>query len=387
MRSRRPHEPGRAALLLAAVFLLLTGSAAYAAPPTDDDCLACHDDPKQSRLKESIHGQAGLACTDCHADLAKVVEFPHAEKLEPPACTSCHEDAGKAWQASVHGEAKAGRPLAQCADCHGGHDVLPAADKASKSNHFNVPATCERCHAQGKYAQAMRSYEDSIHAKALKGSGLVVAPNCSSCHGAHDVLRVANPAAKVHSANVPATCGTCHEGIRQTYEQSVHWARVQEGRRAAVCSDCHSSHGIGLTNVAAWRLDVVRECGTCHEARIRTYRDGFHGKVTKLGYERVATCSDCHGNHDIRPGSDPGSRVNAANRAATCARCHPGATPSFAEYNPHADPEDPESGLILHYTARFMKLLLIGVFSFFGLHTLLWLTRSLRQRAAHTEGK
>jgi hypothetical protein len=34
---------------------------------------------------------------------------------------------------------------------------------------------------------------------------------------------------------------------------------------------------------------------------------------------------------------------------------------------------------ILYYTRVFMQLLLAGVFGFFGLHTLLWLLRSLKE--------
>jgi hypothetical protein len=38
---------------------------------------------------------------------------------------------------------------------------------------------------------------------------------------------------------------------------------------------------------------------------------------------------------------------------------------------------------VYHYAALFMDWLLIGVFGFFGIHTLLWFLRSLRERLAH----
>jgi hypothetical protein len=38
---------------------------------------------------------------------------------------------------------------------------------------------------------------------------------------------------------------------------------------------------------------------------------------------------------------------------------------------------------MLSITAQFMKMLLLGVFSFFGLHTALWLGRGMQQKAAH----
>ncbi len=42
---------------------------------------------------------------------------------------------------------------------------------------------------------------------------------------------------------------------------------------------------------------------------------------------------------------------------------------------------------LLYYTRLFMVWLLIGVFSFFGLHTLLWLLRSLKEVREHRAGR
>ena len=64
-------------VVLAASFAL--AATASAKPPTDDDCLACHSEPAgkgkkapKKALSASVHGEAGLACVDCHADLAKL---------------------------------------------------------------------------------------------------------------------------------------------------------------------------------------------------------------------------------------------------------------------------------------------------------------------------
>ena len=67
-------------LLLVVLFAALAAPVLDAGPaaPTNDDCLTCHEAPA---LFKSVHGEAGLACTDCHADLARTTEFPHAEKL------------------------------------------------------------------------------------------------------------------------------------------------------------------------------------------------------------------------------------------------------------------------------------------------------------------
>ena len=55
-----------------------------------------------------------------------------------------------------------------------------------------------------------------------------------------------------------------------------------------------------------------------------------------------------------------------------------GATVSFAGWDPHANKDDPKRNPVYFYMGQFMKWLLVGVFSFFGIHTALWLYRSLR---------
>jgi hypothetical protein len=390
-----------------ALGLALAGAfagAAQKAPvaPSDADCLACHDDPSARRadgrpllaptsLPASVHGAAGLACVDCHADLARTTDFPHPEKLAPAQCASCHADAVTQYGQGVHAQAlrdKPGSPAANCADCHGAHDILPAKDPASRTHHLSLVRTCGRCH--GDPATIRRGgiaignvaalFQDSIHGRALEKSGLVVAPNCNTCHGHHDIRRAADPASPVFHANVPVTCGRCHEGIRNEYAASVHATAVKAGRPGAVCSDCHTAHGIQAAAVPAWRLAVVKECGTCHQESVRTYRDGFHGQAGALGFERVAACADCHGAHDIQPPSDPRSRISPARRIETCARCHAGANASFVKFDPHANPRDRERSRPVYYTARFMKVLLAAVFTFFGIHTALWFPRSYRER-------
>ncbi|MBI4011436.1 MAG: cytochrome c3 family protein, partial [Candidatus Rokubacteria bacterium] len=146
---------------------------------------------------------------------------------------------------------------------------------------------------------------------------------------------------------------------------------------APVCTDCHTAHQIRRVEAEAWKLEIVRECGTCHAESLRTYRDTFHGQVTALGFTRTARCSDCHGAHTVRPVRDRASMVNPANRVATCRKCHPDANENFARFDPHADPDNPTRNPWLYRAARFMRWLLVGTFAFFGLHTAVWGIRSL----------
>lgn len=410
--------------------------------PSSEDCFACHSDPELSKtgpgghsislfvnqraFQGSVHGF--LECVQCHVE---ATEIPHPESLKKvecancheitlagvhvprggkrPGCTSCHgshairpaqevESAMCAkchtpvvdvYNKSVHGVALARgeREVASCRNCHGAaHDMRSVRDPGSPVYSLNLPRTCGTCHGNPDLAKrhgipvtnAYELYMDSIHGRALARSGLLVAANCSSCHGFHNIRPKEDPTSKVYRVNIPSTCGACHAGVLGMYTESVHGKAVSEGKMAApVCVDCHTAHQIARVETAAWRLEIISECGTCHGESLRTYRDSFHGQVTALGFTRVARCSDCHGSHQILPISDPRSSVAPQNRVATCQKCHPKANENFAQFSPHADPRDKERNPGLYYAARFMNGLMIGVFAFFGIHTSLWLSRSM----------
>ncbi|HSR15896.1 MAG TPA: cytochrome c3 family protein, partial [Gemmatimonadales bacterium] len=181
--------------------------------------------------------------------------------------------------------------------------------------------------------------------------------------------------------NLPRTCGGCHHGIEEQFEESIHSASVSTaGKPLPVCSDCHSAHTIERADASGFRLEIMSRCGRCHEEVARTYFDTYHGKVSQLGYTKTAKCYDCHGAHNILPVSDPRSTLSHDNVVGTCQKCHPGATRRFAGYLTHATHHDPEKYPYLFWTFWGMTSLLVGTFVISGLHTLLWLPRALQMR-------
>jgi hypothetical protein len=60
----------------------------------------------------------------------------------------------------------------------------------------------------------------------------------------------------------------------------------------------------------------------------------------------------------------------------TCRACHEGATAGFAGFQPHADHRDRARYPHVYWSYHLMTLLLIGVFTVFGVHSALWLGRS-----------
>lgn len=357
------------------------------------DCAACHGDATVA-LSTGVHGGAtgktprsAVACSACHG-----THEVRKAAADSAMCSGCHSRQFTQYRESIHGRArqKGDREAATCTSCHGApHAALAKTDPRSPTYHLNLPRTCAQCHGDSDLARrhniqvgaVYQLYMDSIHGRAVTRSGLLVSANCSDCHGAHGIQPSADPSSRVFRKNIPATCGGCHAGVASDYLASIHGQTAgKNGSPAAVCTDCHSAHQIRRVEAAPAQLEVVRECGTCHRESLTTYRDTFHGKVTGLGYTRAAKCADCHGSHTIQPASNPMSKVSSTNIVSTCRQCHPGATWRFAQFHPHANPEDSTRFPLLHFTSVFMTGLLVGTLSFFGLHTVLWFPRSLIER-------
>lgn len=352
------------------------------------DCLSCHGDKTMQDteghsasvdgdvFKASIHGT--LSCSDCHKD---VKEFPHANKPAPVKCETCHSDQAAAIAGSVH----ASTGWHSCTSCHGNaHAIMPKDNPHSAVYPLNIPKTCGGCHANETLAKKYHlqnvysTYMDSIHGYAVSKEGLLVAANCTSCHGSHGILSHNDPKSTTARANVPATCGACHGGVKDEYFAGIHATLVANGDSTApVCTDCHTAHAILQPTEATFRMQTTPICGSCHKEQLATYRDTFHSQLGLLGgYVETARCWDCHDAHRILPVSDPHSPIAQANLVKTCGKCHANANASFVQYQPHANPRDRKRSPALYYTRLFMNTLLWGVIGFFSLHTVLWFIRS-----------
>jgi cytochrome b subunit of formate dehydrogenase len=401
--ANRPHPILKRLRLTALAFLLLPATVFAADKLKNADCLDCHTDPSNKRtvnghaeamalfptngFAKSVHSE--LDCIDCHDSVKEMV---HDKITSPPNCTGCHEKEAKEYATSIHGMSHnmGASGAAQCWDCHGSHEIVPVKHSDSPVFKMNLPATCAKCHSntnltkeyQIEFPEAANQYMDSIHGNALLKMGLIVAPSCDDCHGVHNIKRSVDRDSPINHANIAKTCGKCHVGIEETYDKSIHGQLLAKGdQRGPVCIDCHSAHEIVNPTGNNFKAISDERCGKCHEDRLEGYRDTYHGKAMALGRPNsapeVAACYDCHGFHDVLPPSNPASHLSTNNILATCQKCHPGATAKFTEYRPHANPLDKKNYPLLHVVFLAMTGLLIGTFSFFGLHTLAWLVRAV----------
>lgn len=300
------------------------------------DCATCHSDAVDA-LQTSIHGRpvfteisGKAACQTCHGPAHQIMpQDDPASRVGPTriamTCAQCHaspEIAKRtgmhliqplaAYNASVHAQAiREGKPAADCASCHGSHDILPAADAASQVNHQRVPSTCGECH--GEIAKAFAA---SVHGQAAT-RGMREAPVCTDCHGEHRILAPSDPGSPVSATNLPKmTCGRCHGDLRVSEKYGMP-------------------------------ADVVA-----------SFDDSYHGLAGKSGSQTVANCASCHGVHNILPSSDPRSMVSKGRLSQTCGHCHPGAGTKFAIGPVHVVPTN-EAKSPATYWVRLIYLWLI----------------------------
>ena len=369
---------GRLLASLVGVWVALGAGVAVAAPPAglaDAQCLSCHADGKAKikvgaadgesralahtdpkKMAEGVHGR--LACVDCHTDIQDArANHTRAASTKGPDCVSCHE---ALWSGALQDGTAAGK------------DRL------------------------GTVVKNIEAYRKSLHATPDKDDPTRAKAVCADCHASH-TFNVPPKAATQRSAwhqTVPETCGAkCHEDQLETYSGSVHGQKVlKDGEvKAAVCTDCHTAHSVANTSTDHFKLANVRTCGTCHDERLKSYSDTYHGQVNRLGYTYTARCIDCHGSHGILPASDPKSKVHVDNRLKTCQSCHndkkPGmhlATTGFVSFSPHANTHDFAKYPQMYLASKFMVALLFFVFLFFWAHSGLWYYREWKDRR---EGK
>ena len=285
------------------------GYAAARLARADADCLSCHNDPTlQDANGKSDRGRAGtnstpaftacLKCSDCHKDIH---DYPHPDHPAQVHCESCHTDEGARSVPPAVSTAKASDH--PCTSCHGdAHVIVTKTDPQSPVYPLNIPKTCGSCHGNEAMAKKYHLpnvyalYIDSIHGFALGKEGLLVAANCTSCHGSHKILSHTNPQSSTYRTNIPGTCGSCHVGINEQYQKGVHGKAVAAGNTSApVCTDCHTAHGIVEPTSADFRMQSTPICGSCHRDKFTTYRDTFHSQLGLLGgYVETARCWDCH---------------------------------------------------------------------------------------------
>ena len=327
-----------------------------AAPQFDNAvCLGCHGNegfsaPGPDGKERSLHVIAD-----------KFEKSVHAKRL----CVECHKDITE-----IPHKPGTGRKIS-CVQCH--ETLWAQAQKENKTEE----------HARlGVVVEQIEKYMKSVHARPNKEDQSRTNATCYNCHDAHYIFAPGTPGRAEWRLNIPNVCGKCHVEQRKAYEKSVHGDEVlyKKNPKAAVCSDCHTTHDIDSPKKDASKLVITKNCGTCHQDSFATYTSTYHGQVNVLGYAYTAKCFNCHGSHDIQRTDDPKAHVHPNNRLQTCQQCHTNASRGFLTFEPHGNTHDFSRYPQMWVTARFMLLLLAGVFAFFWFHSAVWFYREYKER-------
>lgn len=380
-------------------------------------CTGCHSDfsasdhPRRSfRSKEQYSLKSSLVCRQCHADEQLKKSRIHAALLvksdSSPVCTSCHSahaitalSNGKKYTTekqhclgchsqNLNMKVKSGEtvPLTvdeshlansvhaklSCFDCHFGfsttqHPKREFKDKRSFS--ITQSEACRRCHFD-KYTKTI----ESIH-YTLLSQGNLKAPVCTDCHGAHRIA-----AARVDRSAGVQSCGKCHQEIFATYAASVHGSALMNANNkdVPVCVDCHTAHTIEDATTMHYRDKVPEMCGKCHANKeimkkyglsvnvVNSYLQDFHGVTLKFYKQQknlpdsgtrktIATCTDCHGIHDIIKSGGANATAVKAKLVKRCQKCHAGATDAFPNtWLSHYEPSLTNSPLVFLINLMYM---------------------------------
>jgi len=321
-----------------------------------EGCRSCHQkesEEYQGHGHSLIDSPADIPqCHDCHGDhdiLPANVKLSKVHPVNlPNTCGKCHENLDlttkydilidhpiQIYQNSVHGKATKGGVYvaATCNDCHStgetAHKILSPGYPESSINHFNIPATCGKCH-QG----VEHDFNEGIHGQ-LVARGETDAPVCTTCHGEHGIISPSDPASPVSPTKVAEkTCSPCHEST------------------------------------------VLNEKYGLPGGRLTTFIDSYHGLKSKAGDTKVANCASCHGVHRILPSTDKTSTIYPANLKETCGECHPGISDKLAHTPIHGFGKE---GLRTPLADFIAKIYIIVIFLIIGLMVLHWLIDLYRQ--------
>jgi hypothetical protein len=202
------------------------------------------------------------------------------------SCFHCHPAEIEQFQNSVH------YANISCVDCHGGDKTVNGSlvsVEAMNTNFIEIPSRtnitilCAKCHNK-----TVGLYEESVHWSKLM-NGRENAPSCLDCHGVHNILSHKDSRSMTYVDKIPQLCANCHEN---------------------------------QTKMQAWYYGIATD-------RFDTYKKSYHYRASILGggKERsLATCNDCHENHNTKNQTDPTSAIYSANLAKTCEKdgCHSG---------------------------------------------------------------
>ncbi len=123
-----------------------------------------------------------------------------------PTCTGCHSEHNIRAHDDPSSQTSAENIAATCSVCHAAEGLMGK---------------------YGIDQEQVDAYTKSFHGIAIR-FGMRTVANCASCHGIHDIRPHEDPTSSVHLDNIPKTCGKCHPGANVNYAQGKIHVKPQD---------------------------------------------------------------------------------------------------------------------------------------------------------------
>ena len=179
------------------------------------DCHSAHLIVPASDARSRVnHWRVAETCGACHQQIARTyLASVHGQAMasgmhDAPVCTDCHGEHLILPPRSAESPVSAAKVSTEtCGRCHGDTRLAQRHD---------LPA------------DRVPSYADSYHGLAFR-EGSLRAANCASCHGVHNIFRSNDPRSTVNAANLSQTCGKCHEGAAMNLAMGQVHVQISTG--------------------------------------------------------------------------------------------------------------------------------------------------------------
>lgn len=181
---------------------------------------------------------------------------------------------------------------------------------------------CLECHGQNDLVKtnALGRTLSLFTDEAIHKASVHATNACIDCH--RD-LRTAWEHPEDNHVVEKVNCAVCHEKQSASANAGVHGVALRNGVLAsATCTDCHGYHDITRHTLADSRTHythVAATCGQCHVQEAADLEASVHGEAARRGRRDAPTCIDCHSEHQIEDlrGASP---IKIARQV--CGKCH-----------------------------------------------------------------
>jgi predicted CXXCH cytochrome family protein len=279
------------------------------------NCETCH--PSESfifmeyfdKMLRSRGNKDIPACKDCHG-----THNAQRQLAMEVVCERCHQKEADDYKKSYHFKKYAEDPRRYpiCTTCHDPHFKSKKEVMSEIEYKQEILDICSRCHQRD-----IETYVHSRHYHELE-AGNPKAPVCTSCHEKHDIRKPSDPESRVHAGNITDVCNGCHPG----YKKSLHVAPGMDPN-AITCASCHTGHQtdmVSINNQIFKEGGIYNQCVVCHSRERHAKESLAHGEMMLVGENgEEANCTHCHTYHWNLPGLDV---EKVKHRQTECANCH-----------------------------------------------------------------